>query len=67
MTVDPTAIRDEVLRKIGRNVILFQELENILKFLASAQQPSTPMGKAVTTRDERTETIHLWPVAEGPS
>jgi hypothetical protein len=59
MTVDPTANRDEVFRKIGRNVILFQELENILKFLASIQHPSTPMGKVRATRDERTESIRV--------
>ncbi len=55
--LESTAIRDEVLRKIGRNVILFQQLENILKFLASAQHPSTSMGKAMATRAERTESI----------
>jgi len=52
-----TAIRDEALRKIGRNVILFQELENILKFLASAQHPSMPLSKAKATREERAESI----------
>jgi len=59
MTVDPTASRDEVLRKIGRNVVLFQELENVLKFLASLQHPSTPMGKVRAAGDERTESIRV--------
>jgi hypothetical protein len=52
-----TAIRDDALRKIGRNVILFQELENILKFLASAQHPSMPLSRAKATREERAESI----------
>jgi hypothetical protein len=59
MTIDLAEIRDEVLRKIGRNVILFQELEHILKFLASAQHPSTPMSKAMETRAERTDSIRV--------
>lgn len=51
--------RNEALRKIGRNVILFQELENILKFLASAQHPSMPISKAQATREERAESIRI--------
>jgi hypothetical protein len=50
--------RNETLRRIGRNVVLFQELENILKFLASAQHPSMPMSKARATR-ERAESIRI--------
>lgn len=38
--------RNEALSKIGRNVVLFQELEGILKFLAIVQHPSTPLSKA---------------------
>ena len=53
------AVRNEALRKIGRNVVLFQELENILKFLASAQQPSMPVSKAKATLEERRESIRI--------
>jgi hypothetical protein len=51
--------RNEALRKIGRNVILFQELETILKFLASAQHPSMPMSKANAIRAERSTAIRV--------
>jgi hypothetical protein len=51
------AVRDEALRKIGRNVVLFQELEGILKFLAAAQHPSMPLGNARASREERSESI----------
>lgn len=61
MTNDPadTATRDEALRKIGRNVVLFQELESILKFLASAQHPSMPLSEAKATREVRTATVRV--------
>jgi hypothetical protein len=61
MTIDPadTVIRDEALRKIGRNVVLFQELENILKFLASAQHPSMPLSVAMRTRESRAASIRV--------
>lgn len=53
------AVRDEALRRIGRNVVLFQELENVLKFLASMQHPSTPLSTAKTMREERAESIRI--------
>lgn len=61
MTDDPevTAARDETLRKIGRNVVLFQQLENILKFLASAQHPSMPLSEAMRTRESRIAAIRV--------
>ena len=61
MTIDPSniAVRDETLRKIGRNVVLFQELENILKFLASAQHPSLPLSEAKRTREMRAAAIQV--------
>jgi hypothetical protein len=60
-TIDPsdTAVRDETLRRIGRNVVLFQELENILKFLASAQYPSMPLSEAKRTREVRVASIQV--------
>lgn len=51
------AVRDEALRKIGRNVVLFQDLEGILRFLAAAQQPSMPQGSAAASREERRKSI----------
>jgi hypothetical protein len=61
MTIDTavTEVRDEALRKIGRNVVLFQELENILKFLAAAQHPSMPLSEARRTREVRVASIHV--------
>jgi hypothetical protein len=61
MTTDTAinAARDETLRKIGRNVVLFQELESILKFLASAQHPSMPLSQAKALRVDRTESIRI--------
>lgn len=54
-----TEIRNEVLRKIGRNVVIFQELESILKFLASIQHPSTPMSATKAIQEERAESIRV--------
>lgn len=54
-----SALRDEALRRIGRNVLLFQELENVLKFLASVQHPSMPMSEAKATREQRAESIRI--------
>jgi hypothetical protein len=49
--------RNETLRRIGRNVVLFQDLERILKFIAAAQHPSMPLSKAKEMRDERADSI----------
>jgi hypothetical protein len=38
-------IRNETLRKIGRNVVLFQELERVLKFLTIAQSSTVPIAR----------------------
>jgi len=54
---DLVPCRDETLRKIGRNIVLFQQLEGVLKFLASTQYPSMPLSKAEATRDERADFI----------
>jgi hypothetical protein len=43
----------EVLRKIGRNVVLFQELERILKSLLAVQYPSTPVSKLKKRQEKR--------------
>lgn len=59
MSDSVTEIRNEVLRKIGRNVVIFQELENILKFLASIQYPSTPVSAAKAVREERAESSRV--------
>ena len=52
-------VRDEALRRIGRNVVLFQELEGILKFLVAAQHPSMPLSKFKATREGRAESIRI--------
>ncbi len=54
---DVTVARNEALRRIGRNIILFQDLERILKYLASVQHPSMPLSKAQATRERRADSI----------
>jgi hypothetical protein len=55
---DATALaRNEALRRIGRNIILFQDLERILKYLASVQHSSIPLSKAQATYERRTDFI----------
>jgi hypothetical protein len=51
------SIRDEVLRRIGRNVVLFQELERILKFLAVAHYFSAPVSKLQEDHDGRVASV----------
>ncbi len=58
------AIRDEALRKIGRNVVLFQELENMLKFLASTQHPSMSLSKAKAICEDYVESIRTKTLGE---
>lgn len=59
MEPDPVLsdVRNDVLRKIGRNVVLFQELEAILKFLAVAQRSSTPVTQLREDRARRAATV----------
>ena len=51
--------RNEALRRIGRNVVLFQQLESVLKFLAATQHPSMPLSVAKATQEERSESIRV--------
>lgn len=77
------AVCDEAFRKIGRNVVLFQQLEGVLKFLARAQHPTMPLSKAQAKHAERAaslqvqslgqiagrviEALHADPAAEDPT
>lgn len=54
-----TGARNDAFRKIGRNVVLFQQLEVILKYLASAQQPSMPLSEAKRIREKREAGIRV--------
>lgn len=45
--------RNEVLRKIGRNVVLFQQLEGLMKELAARQGISTPVSRLKVAHEER--------------
>src|SRR5262245_19983869 len=51
-------LRNEVLRKIGRNVVLFQELERILKLLDSAQRLRGPANELRARHEKRVAEIH---------
>jgi len=51
------AIRNEVLRKIGRNVVLFQQLEGLITRLTALQNIAGPVSALKQTRDKRREAI----------
>ena len=50
--------RDEVLRKLGRNLLLFQEAENRLKWLAARRQVSGMSGDFQTTVDKTLRAVN---------
>lgn len=54
---DDKTLQDEVLRQLGRNLLLFQQIECSLKFLLSAHKVSGTSGDYLTRREERAETI----------
>lgn len=50
-------VKNEVLRKIGRNVILFQQMEHLLKFILNFNH-STPISKVQENFAAQQESIH---------
>jgi len=50
VTID--TLRNEVLRKVGRNVVLFQQLEGLMKGLAAMQGFSGPASALAQAHDE---------------
>lgn len=50
-------VKNEVLRKIGQNVVLFQQMENLLKFILAFNH-STPISKVQENFAAQQESIH---------
>jgi len=51
-------VRNEVLRKIGRNLVLFQQVEHILKYLIANGQFSGKTGEIKANKERRAERVH---------
>lgn len=51
-------IKNEVLRKIGRNVMLFQQMEHFLKYLLTNAEHSGYSSELKTNKEQRAATIH---------
>ena len=49
--------KDEVLRKIGRNMLLFQQLEHMLKYLIANGQFSGNVGEVKSNVERRAERV----------
>lgn len=56
MTLETTL--NEVLRKIGRNVLLFQELEHLLKYLVANSSISSYVSELVSQEENRRTSIN---------
>lgn len=57
VALDPT--RNEVLRRLGRNVLLFQQIEGLLKSLLVAGSASGYASELVQKRNDRAERINI--------
>jgi L-threonylcarbamoyladenylate synthase len=55
--VELDKVRNEVLRKIGRNVVLYQEIERMLKFLTIAGNHSGYLSELPTLLEKKADTI----------
>jgi len=55
--MDAIAERNEALRKIGRNVVLFQELERTLKWLHQMQRLSAPVSRLERIMEARARAV----------
>lgn len=56
-TLNKRALSDEVLRRIGRNVLLFQQIENLLKFLVANHHFDGAPGDIVDRRQTRADEV----------
>lgn len=52
-------LNDEALQKIGRNVLLFQKIEGLLKFLATNQRVEGPVAGISEHQRKRSEKIQI--------
>lgn len=53
-----TAESDEVLRRIGRNVVIFQQVERLLKFLNAHSEVFGPASQLSVRLEERVAAVH---------
>jgi hypothetical protein len=60
--IDLEALRDEALRKVGRNVVNFQKVEVCLKFLLAVSDTQTTKDGSSATHRKRTATIQKLPM-----
>jgi aerobic-type carbon monoxide dehydrogenase small subunit (CoxS/CutS family) len=63
--IEPTdleALRDEALRKVGRNVVNFQKVEACLKFLLAVSETQTTKDGLSARHRKRTATIQKLPM-----
>lgn len=58
LEVELKKAKDEVLRKIGRNMLLFQQVEYMLKFLIANGQFSGGIGEIKANKEQRAESVH---------
>lgn len=56
--LDLEKVRNEVLRKIGRNVVLYQQIEKMLKFLITVGKHSGYASEIQTKLEQKAATIH---------
>ena len=56
--VELEKVKNEVLRKIGRNMILFQQMERMLKYLITNGNVSGYISEIKANKEQRAETIH---------
>lgn len=58
LEVELKKAKNEVLRKIGRNMLLFQQVEHMLKYLIANGQVSGNIGEIKANKEQRTEMVH---------
>ena len=56
-TVDIQELRNEVLRKLGRNLLVFQHIESLLKFFVSSGSVSANLGEFMSTLSYQQESV----------
>lgn len=58
MFAERTSISDEVLRRVGRNLVIFQQIEQSLKHLLANHKNAGPIGKYAENVQDRTACIN---------
>lgn len=58
MSIDIESEKDDVLRKIGRNMLLFQNMEYMLKWIVSAKENSGYVSEFYENSQRRKELVH---------